>query len=172
MLQVLLCQACLRLKAFFYTSPFVLKVSQVLACSWFGLLALLLKTGRAASVILQAIMTKYHQFLPYRDEAEEHLLWFIFLLCDCLLSMSWLISWDFILCFSLSWFFLLCFFFFSSHKIKLTNQNWEVLTLFGKKKDTELHKIVFSYIIFLVSAFHLCYAGAVCYKIRVVYKVQ
>lgn len=63
-------------------------------------------------------------------------------------------------------------FFFSSHKIKLTNQNWEVLTLFGKKKDTELHKIVFSYIIFLVSAFHLCYAGAVCYKIRVVYKVQ
>lgn len=65
-----------------------------------------------------------------------------------------------------------CAFLFSSHKIKLTNQNWEVLTLFGKKKDTELHKIVFSYIIFLVSAFHLCYAGAVCYKIRVVYKVQ
>lgn len=92
MLQVLLCQACLRLKAFFYMSPFVLKVSQVLACSWLGLLALLLKTGRAASVILQAIMAKYHQFLPYRDEPEEHLFWFIFLLCDCLLSMSWLIS--------------------------------------------------------------------------------
>lgn len=28
-------------------------------------------------------------------------------------------------------------FFFSSHKIKLTNQNWEVLTLFGKKKKKE-----------------------------------
>lgn len=171
MLQVLLCQACLRLKAFFYTSPFVLKVSQVLACSWFGLLALLLKTGRAASVILQAIMTKYHQFLPYRDEAEEHLFWFIFLLCDCLLSMSWLISWDFILCFSLSWFFLLCFFFLLAQN-KTNKPELGGFDFIWKKKDTELHKIVFSYIIFLVSAFHLCYAGAVCYKIRVVYKVQ
>lgn len=172
MLQGLLCQACLRLKAFFYTSPFVLKVSQVLACSWFGLLALLLKTGRAASVILQAIMTKYHQFLPYRDEPEEHLFWFIFLLCDCLLSMSWLISWDFILCFSLSWFFLLCFFFFLAQNKTLQTRTGRFWLYLKKKEKTQLHKIVFSYIIFLVSAFHLCYAGAVCYKIRVVYKVQ
>lgn len=141
MLQVLLCQACLRLKAFFYTSPFVLKVSQVLACSWFGLLALLLKTGRAASVILQAIMTKYHQFLPYRDEPEEHLFWFIFLLCDCLLSMSWLISWDFILCFSLSWFFLLCFF-FSSHKIKLYKPELGGFDFIWKKKKEKTQNYI------------------------------
>lgn len=151
MLQVLLCQTCLRLKAFIYTSPFVLKVSLVLACSWLGLLAFLLKTGRAASVILQAIMAKYHQFLPYRDEPEEHLFWIIFLLCDCLLSMSWLISLSFQRFYSLFLPFMVLFvvLFFSSHKIKLTNQNWEVLTLFEKKEEkTQNYIKLFSRILY------------------------